>query len=161
MQKKITINFAQSEGPIDAAQFSHFLYLFTAAYTHSLSILPSSNDITFDSEAMDVNFLRSKFTAISPLTVSNLFFKDMQGQNLQILALEKHSPLTATVKGALTALIAAAILSGGEVDLKNLKFSLPPIGVGIRSLRDALQQQPSNLERRHLEDRNEPHDQDE
>jgi hypothetical protein len=45
-------------------------------------------------------------------------------------------------KCVVAALTLAVILSGGEVEVFGMKFKLPPIGVGIKSLREAFQLPP-------------------
>lgn len=53
-----------------------------------------------------------------------------------IVRIKKESPLEIVITGSVLCLVAAAVISGGEVDLKVAKFKLNPIGDGLRKIID-------------------------
>ena len=56
---------------------------------------------------------------------------------LVITKIRKSSPLTIWFEAMATALVAAVIISGGEVDLIKGKFKVHSLGDGLKKLRDA------------------------
>lgn len=70
--------------------------------------------------------------------VAKLFYHNDGQYALRLAGISKSSPLEISAVCIVSALALAAIFSGGKIDLKGLKFHLPPLGVGIKSLREAL-----------------------
>jgi hypothetical protein len=63
---------------------------------------------------------------------------DSPRNGLRLLTLSKNSPIEMIAVGLPFALTAAAIFSGGQVKLPGFEARLPPLGVGIKALRNAL-----------------------
>jgi hypothetical protein len=99
-----------------------------------------------------------KTDAVRDYTETGIFpysaLKDLQDRDLYVRSISMQSPLEICVAGALCALVLAVIISGGEVDLRNLKFKMPSIGHGIREIRSALGLDQSEI--RHKERREPP-----
>jgi len=70
--------------------------------------------------------------------IDALFSKELGRNNLVVRKISFESPLEITVCGVIVLLAVAVIFSGGKYKLGPLKVSLPPIGVGIKKLREAL-----------------------
>ena len=138
-----TIHFENSEGPLDAWELAHFLHLFRATYSHALSIGAAPEEIAQNPGHFTEIF--SKGLSLDDAARFELFLTDHGDEELRINRIVKTSPLEIAFIGVLTALTLAVIFSGGKVELKNLKdlkFTLPPLGSGIKSLREALRMQP-------------------
>jgi len=137
-----TVHFENSDEPLSSWELGQFLALFRATYCQSLAIKATPDEILRDSVKYMEIFGQgipddaSKFMA-------GLVSTDYEADELRIDRIVKTSPLEIAFIGALSALTLAAIFSGGKVDLKNLKFTLPPLGVGIRNLRMALRLPPA------------------
>ena len=134
---------ADSEAPLSSRDFAHFLYLFRAAYARCLKL-----DLPAEQLLPDIAWLRDTFSSSlshysSPRQVAALFNADLEEDELEFPTISKASPLEFVCYGIVPALTAAAILSGGKIDLKFMKITLPPLGVGIRSLREALRLPPA------------------
>jgi hypothetical protein len=134
-----TLYFEGTDDPIDAGELAHYLYLLKAAYSRALKFVPSDENVLMENlgHYREAFLSRLEKEDAEP-TVSELFFNDDRIFALRLTRISKSSPLEITASCLISALVLATIFSGGEADLKELKFHLPPLGVGIRSLRKAL-----------------------
>jgi hypothetical protein len=63
---------------------------------------------------------------------------DMPSERATIAEISLGSPLDLVMYGIPSACTLAAIISGGKINIGTVRIELPPIGVGIKALRDAL-----------------------
>jgi len=61
---------------------------------------------------------------------------DMGKFELNVLELKEVNSYELVISGCMIALISAVIISGGEVDLRKMKFKLRPLGEGLKKLKD-------------------------
>ncbi|MDE3084342.1 MAG: hypothetical protein KGJ37_03860 [Verrucomicrobiota bacterium] len=141
--------FDGSEEPLDSWEFAHYLYLLKATYSRALDIAPSDEHQIIESfERYAEAFRRGLPEDETEQTVAEFFSRDDEQLELRLSQISKCSPLEIHAFCVVSALTLAVIFSGGKVDLKGLKFQLPPLGVGIRSLRDALRMRPVQRKRK-------------
>jgi hypothetical protein len=135
------------QGRIDAAEIGHYLFLFRGAYAAALPLVrhrpvrAASTQLEF-LEAR----LRSKLSRLTVKRIDSLFSRTLGHDAPTPERIGHESPLEIIMSGMLIALTLAVILSGGTVkfDVKSAKGEaiLPPIGDGIRKLRQALTKAP-------------------
>ncbi len=130
-------------GPIPVGDFSYFLYLFRAAYVAGIK----ANGSNFPNE----NFIKDEVEELSNIVQENLLRKSKREitflsfhklpihEDLTILDIKRENPLDVIFGGIAIAFTVAVILSGGKFELTKdgLKVELPPLGEGIKSLRNA------------------------
>jgi len=72
----------------------------------------------------------------------NFFRKDLKGKDIFIAKIHKESPLTIWFMGISTILVAAFILSGGELEISiappRIKIKMGSLGEGIRKLKEVM-----------------------
>jgi hypothetical protein len=135
------------QGRIDVAEIGHFLFLVRGAYAAALSFARSEEG---DFELIDFEKLeerlRRKLGRLDVTGIDGLFSKDLREDSPVAERIGRESPLLIVMEGALVALGLAVILSGGKIkfDVKvaKLEVELPPIGEGIKKLREALSRAP-------------------
>ena len=134
----ITLFFDEREPQLGTKELSAYLYYFRCVYAiaHELS---KSMTLEFILENRQEYLLR--FQAYVANTPSHLLLNKLHSTDLgplepMIVKMKKESPLEIVITGSIVALVAAAIISGGEVDLKVATFKLKPIGDGLKKLRD-------------------------
>lgn len=136
-QPSAQVSVAETVQPIVAHEFAHFLYLFRAAYARCVD-LPMTPETAIDNPDAVAHWFASTFKPnTAPLRVANLFNTDLEDDELEISKLSKSSPLEMVIGGCMIALVAAVIVSGGTAQLLPPKFTLPPLGSGIKHLREA------------------------
>jgi hypothetical protein len=141
-----TIRFENSDEPLDAWELAQFLSLFRATYSHALGIRASEEEIVQNPERYMEIFSQGLPKDESARFLAELFSTDHGPEELRINRIVKSSPLEIAFIGVLSALTLAVIFNGGKVELKNLKdlkFTLPPLGTGIKSMRAALRMPPA------------------
>ena len=95
---------AESDAPVIARDFAHFLYLFRAAYARCLKF-----DFQAEQLGGDSGWLRDKFSSTfspyaSPRQVAVLFNTDLEEDELELPSITKASPLEFICYGIVPAL---------------------------------------------------------
>ncbi len=140
--------FTDDAKRIRTTDLSLYLAYFTVAYTCAMEeeiddrytyarLLDYYDENQPNNDSFDIELIRNSLAneiGSLPIEVRN----GMKSRDLEIERMSKNSPLEIWFYGVSSALSLAVILSGGEIDLKNMKFKLPPIGDGIKSLRESL-----------------------
>jgi len=136
---------------IDSWEFAEFLYLLRAAYARSLQLdLHDPEDVVRDEFYLTQQFARPFVGPImAEKEVSELFETNLGEDELRFRRISYASPLEITCICLASALTLAVIVSGGRASFMGFRFSLPPLGTGIKSLRSALGL-PSTTRRRRL-----------
>jgi hypothetical protein len=146
-----TVFFEGSDAPLDSWELAVFLRLFRVAYSQGLSIRASEEDIIRDPERYVAEFNSGIPEEEHAGYLANVFRTDFENEDLKIARIVKTSPLEISFMCVVSALTLAVIFSGGKVELKNLKdlkFTLPPLGVGINNLKEALRLDVREKQRR-------------
>ena len=148
-RRRFSISFAKTAGPIDARQFAEFIFRFTRLYDAVLCVgdLPALQNIDVRSSASQIENAvrrdRAKITAFfteSEATIAALqYLSSQESEKLIIQGIFKESPLYMVVSAIPVALTAAAIISGGKVNMVGFNVDLRPLGEGIASLRAAME----------------------
>ncbi len=133
--KRVKIRFSDEGDAFSMREFTHFMYLFNAA---------NNAFISYDGEGQAAEVLKDGdwdlFKSIlkkygDEYRIQELFFA--RNNELKIEIIVKQSPLEMWVVGPLVALVAAVVISGGKVDLKNLTFEINSLGSGLKDLLEA------------------------
>ena len=146
-EKEIEVVVETDGENIDVQELTEFLYLFRAGYVFALTELPPSfltRRWATPEEIRDFynEFLQNESRHMSPMKVWNLAHRELFDDNLGIKDIHRENPLTIAFEGIAGALAIAVILSGGNFKLGPLKVKLPPLGMGINSLRAAFGKKP-------------------
>lgn len=135
----LTLVLATDGDPVDLTELGDFLLLFRGAYAASLSPLSriDANEITEGPEHA-LTLVRRRLRRLGARQLDQLFQSDLGENTLTATTISRNNPLKITVSGVAAALAAAVILSGGSFRGFGVEAELPPVGVGIESLREAL-----------------------
>ena len=136
---------------IDSWQLTMFLYHFRAVYGSAVMFhrFHSSLDNVVRDYELQESFRRSIRLPMLAVPeevrnqqseqdrLSGLFSRDWGEDELLISQISFRSPLEITCVCLASALTAAVIVSGGKATFMGFRFTLPSLGSGIKSLRDA------------------------
>jgi len=131
----------EDETTIESSDLADFLFLFRGAYAAGI---PSVEKIRAAGNEPDPNTLADKIRKrLAKLTVSqinDLFQQDLGPNRLLTERISRDSPFEIVLYGTIILLVLAVILSGGRFELGpgGVKAHLPPMGKGIKHLREAL-----------------------
>ena len=135
----LTLTFETDAGAFDITQLGDFLLLFRGAYAASMSSLsPLTIDEVTREREFTVALVQKHLRSLRISRLNQLFESDLGDDTLTATTISRNGPLKITVSGLAVALAAAVMLSGGRFSALGIEVELPPIGVGIRSLREAL-----------------------
>lgn len=124
--------------PIDVEELTEFLYHFRAAYAAGVRLEGPTGGHSTEHDAYSfAEKLRKEILGNEWTKIADLAHADLQENQLGIVDIRRDNPLTIVFAGAVVALTAAVILSGGNLQLGPLKVKLPPLGTGIKALREA------------------------
>ena len=142
--KEMRLRFGQTDRDVDTAELGDFLFLFRATYAGALSAFQgwSQGDV-MGSQIRAEAQLRTYLRGLNMQRVNSLFSRRLGARPLMIRRVTMESPLQVVLSGAGAALVGAVILSGGKFKGWGFEVELPPIGDGIRKLRDALSPSPT------------------
>jgi hypothetical protein len=135
---------------LDSWEFAHFLYLFRAAYSRGVELdLPEPERVADDELYFTRRFAESFYSeSTAPMIVAQLFAADWGDDELRFQRISKSSPMEITCICLASALTLAVILSGGKASFVGFHFTLPPLGKGIKSLREAFRLSEPHRRRR-------------
>lgn len=122
---------------VDATDLAHFLFLFRGAYASCSSILTDRDLRRHSSEEFET-LIREHLRRLNVVDIDALFTRGLGRKTLVVRKLSFGSPLEIAVTGVIVLLAVAVTLSGGKFKLGPLQVTLPPIGEGIKRLRQAL-----------------------
>src|SRR6266516_4933680 len=124
---------------VDSWELAHFLYLLRAAYGRALELgLHDPDDVVRDEFYLSDQFEKPFYSpTLASTKVAELFSADLGDDELRFRRISYSSPLEITCICLASALTLAVILSGGKAGFMGFRFTLPPLGTGIKSLRDA------------------------
>lgn len=123
---------------INPTELAEFLYLFQGANVALQQVASIDNRFRQPTEA-EIADAKSQIASFSPKQLDSIFDPKRAKDLLQIGSISRQSPLEIVVMGCLSLLTIAVVFSGGKIEiLKVVKAQLPPLGHGVKSLRDAL-----------------------
>lgn len=155
-KERCEISFKNSDGPLDGTKFGRFLEEFSILHNASAMAI-IKNEYFLDDFFKDKERYDNDVTLPSHLLaeISKQYgsesrksdkenYRELNEYGVDIISMHKNSPLSIVVEAIPFALAAAVIISGGEIQFspKSLKVKLPPLGTGIKSIRDALNRSP-------------------
>ncbi len=149
--QEITLQVQEDfETALDSWELAHFLYLLRVAYARALELdLHDSEDVFQNEHYLTTQFKKQFYAPTqSAREVAELFSADLGEHELRFRRISYSSPLEITCVCLAAALTLAVILSGGKAQFMGFRFTLPPLGTGIKSLRDALGLSPPTRRRR-------------
>jgi hypothetical protein len=113
-----------------ADELAEFLTLFDKAYALGVSLPEGVFGVT--GQSPDRLYLVGQFSRYMRSGTPS----DGRASPLVITKMQKLSPLTIWFEAVTSVLVAAVIISGGEVDLLKGKFKVHSLGDGLKKLRD-------------------------
>lgn len=131
----VIFQFQESEGNLEPKALSEYLSLLEG-------LVIASHDLGIQSEPGKELPAESavRIRSIRPLQWNRYF--DSSGEGLiQIQRIKKESPLEIVLIVSVTLITLGVIFSGGEIEVGTdgrIKAKIPPLGEGLRSLREAL-----------------------
>jgi hypothetical protein len=131
--------------PVLAGQLGEFLQLFESVFLETRMVSESLNLLGLADETNPplpslLHGLENEFEHIwldLPSWAREHRFRGHH-EGLRLLRFSKNSPIELVTAGIPIGLAVAVIFSGGQVKLPGCEFRLPPLGVGIEALRQAL-----------------------
>lgn len=138
-----TIHFEGTDAPIDVRDLADFLRLFQAAYSVALPLTAQldARMVRADHSSFEREFTLAAGAKGGEYGIEEAFQTPHGSDDLQIVEMKKQSPLEITVYCVAATLTLAVIVSGGTVEFdgaaKKAKFKVPPLGYGIKKLREA------------------------
>ncbi|MBI5385985.1 MAG: hypothetical protein HZA90_15010 [Verrucomicrobia bacterium] len=138
----IMLEIRDESAALNPAELADFLYLFQGANVALSRIVPEKDRELMRSPSEDERqSFRSRLARFSPDDLDT-FFDPAAGQEiLQIKRISRQSPIEIVFCGCAFLLTLAVMFSGGEIVINekgSFKAKLPPFGVGLKSLREAL-----------------------
>ena len=135
----LTLAFETNGGPVDLTQLGDFLLLFRGAYVASIRPLSRLDvDAVTRNPEDALTLVQRRLRRLRVRQLDQLFTSELGEDALTATTISRDNPLKITVSGLAAALAAAVILSGGRFGGFGIEVELPPLGVGIESLREAL-----------------------
>jgi hypothetical protein len=139
-QTRIVIDV--NDEPVWAGQFGEFLQLFERMYLATrdqaglLQFMEYWDPSQLSSAPLAENLGNIWETLPSASSGRLRSYKD--GRGLPLVRFSRRSPIELIIASVPIACMAAVIFSGGHVRMPGFEFRLPPLGTGIKSLRQAL-----------------------
>ena len=137
----VEIIIIDQSSTLNPKELAEFLYLFPAA-GRALSRLVPKHDHNVEREptSEELAKYRHELRRFSPDELDSLFTGELSQDILQISQIRRNSPLEMTLAGCAFLITLGVIFSGGKISISRngLKAELPPLGTGLRSLRNAL-----------------------
>ncbi len=144
-------------GPVSLIEFSEYLRFLRGCYVLALdqtkfeesyeedenydgdlAIVTAPADVLAKSIAHNIT---SRQLAMSPREFELYIYRELnESEELSLLDIERNNPFAIVFAGVAIALTVAVIVSGGKFQLgpTGLKVEIPPLGDGLRRLRNAL-----------------------
>jgi hypothetical protein len=122
--------------------------LFHKVYSNYAAAI-STNRLLLSFSESDEDAAERMIRTLRPENIdAHEFNPDLEKEyEFKIGAIQRNSPLELILYGIPVALTAAVILSGGKVKITGIEFELPPIGKGVKHLRQALGREPGKQEK--------------
>jgi hypothetical protein len=123
----------------DPTDIAEFLFLFRATYAAAVHNSKSNVATTLESAQELAGRSREYLALLGVKQLDRLFYRDLKEYPLTTRRISQESPLEIVLEGAMIAMVAAVIISGGKFKAINIfEAELAPLGDGIKKLRDAL-----------------------
>jgi hypothetical protein len=126
---------------LSPGELAEFLYLFPAANFALGQLVPKheQNSLREPTKEEEEKF-RQALKRFSPDELDRFFNPHTSCEFLQINHICRNSPLEMTLCGCAFLITLGVIFSGGKISMsrQGLKAELPPLGKGLKSLREAL-----------------------
>lgn len=134
---KVECTIQTDGGNISLREFSYFQYHFVAAYSLAYELVSNNKIETIEElcqlEAMDISELIQNKQLSFYARVLNI----PQEYDISLVDIHRENPLIEILVGSIVVLVLAVVFSGGKIELGNIiKAELPPIGKGIKSIKD-------------------------
>jgi hypothetical protein len=137
----LTVSTEAEASQLDLAELGEFLFLFRGVVVGLDRIVPPTahSETRTPTEAELSAFLHA-LEQLDPRQLDALFEGDARGNVVRIDHISHHSPWEIAFCGCAFLLVAGIIFSGGRVSISmtGLRATLPSLGEGIKSLKQAL-----------------------
>ena len=132
-KQEFCIGFVGEMPKLRMNELSNFFYYLRVTYAIAYEFLSNFEEerILRDPKLIEGKFREHLLGYRTQYTRSKYFLGDLGEVELLITKIRKESPFEIWVMGQITALVLAVIIAGGTVDLKNMKFTLNPLGDGL------------------------------
>lgn len=153
---EISVSIHTDGGPVSVLDFAEYFRFLRGCYVLALerTKFEESYNEEHEDDAEDVvvappqvtaeslaSQLSSSSLAMSPSEIEQYIYKHLsKSEDLSLLNIKRHNPFEVVFSGISIALTAAIIVSGGKFKLGpgGINIEIPPLGDGIKRLRDAL-----------------------
>lgn len=132
------------QGPILIKEFADFLGLFRTAYAATVEALVTTGELgslnQFDSVDHAVQVTSEYLSKLSDTDIASFSTRSLEVVEPVIVTVRRENPIELILGGIMICLAAATILSGGKLEItrEGIKVELPPLGDGIKRLKEAL-----------------------
>ena len=134
---------------ISMREFSYFHYHFVAAYSLAHEIV-TKNEIRTVDELMKVSIekLRSAISQKNNVSYYARQYTIPKEFDIYLIDINRQNPIIEILAGSIVILVLAVVFSGGKIEITkdSFKAELPPIGIGIKSIKDAFKSDLSTID---------------
>jgi len=136
----MTITIEDQSESLSATEFADFLYFFRAANLALRDIVPSQDhNESRDPTTVELAEYRKSLGKNSIRELNSLFEPKTALESFRITHIARKSPLELVIIGCPFLLTLAVIFSGGKLSVPGGTHAvLPPLGKGVKALREAL-----------------------
>lgn len=142
--ESIDLDFEETGESLNPIELGEYLFLFNSVYRALYAIDPDRVNIPIQQPTKhEIDSYLGKLKQIPPSKINQFC---TQGENdIAIKTLNRNSPMQWTILAMGCFALFAVVLSGGEISITNtgIKAKLPPLGKGIKALKDALRSNPN------------------
>ena len=137
----VEIVVSEPSETLNPGELAEFLYLFPALNVAlSKLVPPGDHDSSRQPTNQEQATLKNALKRFSPDELDCFFNPKMSHGLVQINQIRRNSPLEITLCGCAFLITLGVIFSGGKITIsrQGLKAELPPLGKGLKALREAL-----------------------
>ena len=126
---------------LNPSELAEFLYLFPATGRALSRIVPArDHNAVREPKSDELTKYGYELKRFSPDELDSFFAPEASPEFLMIDHIRRNSPLEITMAGCAFLITLGVIFSGGKISIsrQGLQCELPPLGIGLKSLREAL-----------------------
>lgn len=134
---QVTLIFKEDSEALNPEELGDFIFLFRSVYSVASERLKNVSLEEYGRETDKYNELVLHDLNSAKLLDICQIFEQTPRESFLISKIQKASPLEIVMVGFAAAIIAAAIIAGGDIEVWGIKAKLNPLGDGIAKLRKA------------------------
>ncbi|MDB6058789.1 MAG: hypothetical protein JWO95_2633 [Verrucomicrobiales bacterium] len=137
----LTLTIEDDQRGLNPTELADFLYLFRAVTLALRDVIPAGDSKSKRVPSIaEVNRYRSSICRFSPGQLNKYFDTTKSRHFFEIENIQRNSPMELIVGGVGFLLAVGVIISGGSISFTStgVKAKLPPLGKGVKLLRESL-----------------------